>query len=95
VLDVAHTKGLIALTALFLLSLAVFRDAIQVYLRERQSRLIQGMALGVLAGLVGLVAHGINESVLSQTNLEALFWFLLGVAIALKRYRSTNEQNSV
>jgi O-antigen ligase len=95
-LDVAHAKGLLALAMLLALVLASIRNAWYLCQSKKSDLWVQTIALGVLASLVGFLTHGLNESLFAQSNLSAMFWFLLGITIVLKREQDMGrEQNDI
>ena len=71
-----------------ILILAVGLDA---WRRDEQDYLLQGISVGLIAGLVGMLVHGIGANTFIIVRIMEPFWFVVGIVIALA---SINEENS-
>ena len=54
-----------------------------ITLRDTQDDLLQGLSVGLLAGLVGLLVHAIGANTFIIVRIMEPFWFLVGIVIAL------------
>jgi len=67
---------------LFLMGLGTWQDA--------QDDLLSGLSVGLIAGLAGLLVHGIGANTFIIVRIMEPFWFLSGIIIAL----STTDEES-
>ena len=51
--------------------------------REQHDRLLRGLSVGLIAGLVGLLVHAIAANTFIIVRIMEPFWFLTGIMIAL------------
>jgi hypothetical protein len=77
-LDLLLRNGLVGLILFVIALLLTVNDGLRVWRRHPDPR-VAAMALGCVAGLVGLVAKGSAESVFDQVRLSTMFGFLLGL----------------
>lgn len=76
--------GLVGLLAFLWLQAALFRQGRQVF-RAARDPLDRGVALGLLAGLAGLVAHSLGTNTFIIVRIMEPFWFLAGMVMAIPR----------
>lgn len=74
--------GLLGLAAFLWLLVTIFRLA-RRRMREAKDPLMQGLAVGFLAGFVGLVAHSLGANTFILVRIMEPFWFLLGLLVVL------------
>jgi hypothetical protein len=78
VLDLLLRNGLVGLLLFLIALLLAVNDGLRLWRRHPDPR-VAAMALGCVAGLIGLVAKGSAESVFDQVLLSTMFGFLLGL----------------
>ena len=79
---VAVETGIIGIFAFFLLIKAIYKNAWFSY-QNVNCPLYKGLALGYLAGLIGLLAHSIGTNTFIIVRIMEPFWFLTGMVIML------------
>jgi putative inorganic carbon (HCO3(-)) transporter len=81
-LNLAAEIGIIGLAIFFWMIIAVIRSWHKTYEKIKDSGL-QAISLGVFCGFIGYLISGILESNLQYSNLAVLFWFVLGLMVAV------------
>lgn len=76
--------GLMGAVTFALLILAVYRQAIVVY-RRTTDPLYGGLSMGLLAGLVGLLVHGVGANTFTIVRIMEPFWLLVGLVVCAGR----------
>ena len=80
---VAAETGLVALGLFLLLILIAFRAGLQA--AKTDDRFLSACAIGISSGLIVLVVNNVADVHLRTDVLYALFWLLIGLAVAIKR----------
>ncbi len=84
--------GILGLIVFIILIFVLYKYAIKRLIKE-EDRYIKTMAVGVIAGLSALLAHGAFESVLYIPKIIITFWIL--VALILVLIRISDESNDI
>lgn len=82
--------GLVGLLAFLWLQISLFRQARNV-LRRTHDSLFKGMALGFLAGLIGLIVHSMGTNTFIIVRIMEPFWFLAGMVIMIPQLEVSPE----
>lgn len=77
---VAET-GILGLVTFLLLVGAVFREALAVF-RRSQVPLYRGLAMGLVAGLTGLMVHSIGANTFIIVRVMEPFWLVVGMVVS-------------
>jgi O-antigen ligase len=80
--------GLVGLGALIWLVLAIFRTAWQT-LRTMSDPFYRNLAMGYLAGFVGLLVHGIGANTFIIVRIMEPFWFFTAIIVLLPTLAAT------
>ncbi len=81
-LRVLVETGLVGFLAFLWLQVSLFRHARDV-LRKTQDPLFKGVALGFLAGFMGLIAHSIGTNTFIIVRIMEPFWFLAAMVMMI------------
>lgn len=81
-LKTAAESGLIGLAALVWLYISGLRCAFNSY-RRLTDPYLKGLAVGLIAGLLGVLLHNGVENIFEVPMMSTYFWLLLGMAAAL------------
>jgi O-antigen ligase len=76
--------GIIGMLAFAWLVYALFHVGLGAW-RDERDDLIRGLAVGLIAGLVGLLVHAIGANTFIIVRIMEPFWFLAGIVIALSQ----------
>jgi O-antigen ligase len=74
--------GIVGMLAFVWLIYALFRLGLNTW-REHQDELLRGLSVGLIAGLVGLLAHAIAANTFIIVRIMEPFWCLTGIVFAL------------
>lgn len=78
--------GFLGLTAFFVLIGLLFRHALRA-LRATRDPLFEAIAVGYVAGLVGLLVHSIGANTFILVRIMEPFWFLTALIIMIPRFK--------
>ncbi|HHW60574.1 MAG TPA: polymerase [Syntrophomonadaceae bacterium] len=87
-LKVGTETGWVGLTATLLLLITGLRRA-RSALDATEDPYLKIMGLGILAGLVGILAHNCVENIFEVPMMASYFWFFLGLVVALPHLQSS------
>ena len=76
--------GPFGLLAFFWLLVRVFRSGLH-HLQSLESDFLKVTTLGALAGLIAFLVNGLTETVLYYSKVVSLFWFCVGLVLAMPR----------
>jgi len=86
--------GIVGLLALLWLLWLIFKHSLSVY-RRMDDELYKGLALGYLAGFMGMVIHALTANTFIIIRIMEPFWFITGIIIMLPTLKEeeleTNE----
>jgi O-antigen ligase len=74
--------GILGLMAFLYLLFSVFKMAL-INLKEIKTPYFQGLAMGFLAGFVGLVVHAIGANTFIIVRIMEPFWFFVGIMVVM------------
>jgi len=74
--------GAIGLLALLWLMLSIFRHSIIIY-KKMDEEFYKGLALGFMAGFIGLAFHAITANTFIMIRTMEPFWFVAGIIMVL------------
>jgi O-antigen ligase len=86
--------GLIGLFIFFYLLFRIYREMIKVYRRLREP-FYRGLAMGYVAGFIGLVIHGIGANTFIIIRIMEPFWLFTGIMIMLPHILSLDKPGSL
>lgn len=81
-LQMATEIGAIGLIAFLAFIFAVFRKCAKTVNKSRGSGYLNPLIIGLLGGILAFLVHAFFDTNLYSLNLNALFWFALGIAQA-------------
>ncbi|MBI2504959.1 MAG: O-antigen ligase family protein [Candidatus Latescibacteria bacterium] len=76
--------GILGLVTFFLLVYTAFKVCMQVF-RNAGDPLYRGLAMGTVAGLVGLMAHGVGSNTFIIVRIMEPFWLVVGIVVSISK----------
>jgi len=86
--------GLVGFLAFLWLQVSLFRQ-VRVILRVTQDPLFKGVALGFLAGFMGLIAHSIGSNTFIIVRIMEPFWFLAAMVVMIPQLEQSPTPTTV
>lgn len=83
--------GIVGLTAFLLLIYTVWAYAKNTF-RNTKDPYLKGLSLGLMAGLVGLMGHGIGSTTFIVLRIMEPFWFFVGMVVVLYQIELQEEE---
>jgi len=74
--------GLLGFTAFILLIVMIFRQTLKIY-KNTKNTLYKGLAIGFLAGHVGMLFHAISANTFIIIRIMEPYWFLAGMVMVI------------
>jgi O-antigen ligase len=83
--------GILGLITFFYLLYSIFRLTLQ-NIKELKTPLYQGLGIGFLAGLVGLIVHAVGANTFIIVRIMEPFWFFAGIVTVLPMLDSQQHE---
>jgi len=74
--------GLVGFTAFILLIVTIFRQTLKIY-KNTKNGLYKGLAIGFLAGHMGMIVHAISANTFIIIRIMEPYWFLAGMVMVI------------
>ncbi len=85
--------GLVGLVAFVLLLGAIFKNTLKIY-KGANDELLKGLALGFLAGHIGMIFHALTANTYILIRIMEPYWFLAAMVMSIPKIEAKeNEQN--
>ena len=85
--------GIIGLLAFLWLLLSILRHSFRVY-KQMDDELYKGLALGFIAGFIGLAVHALTANTFILIRIMEPFWFIAGMIMVLPAVKEEEELES-
>lgn len=82
-LQIAGETGLLGLIAFFWVLIAIFKAAIFCY-RRAKDEFLRVASLSIVCSLAAFLINGLTETSLYYKRVSVIFWFIVGLALALR-----------
>ena len=86
--------GAIGFLALLWLLWSILKHSIIVY-KKMEEEFYKGLALGFIAGFIGLVFHAITTNTFIIIRIMEPFWFVAGIIMMLPRLLDSTEEETI
>jgi putative inorganic carbon (hco3(-)) transporter len=83
-LEVAVETGVIGLV-LFALLIVLTLSRAHLTFWQSQNISVRWLSIGIAAAIVGVMAHGLVDTVFYRPQVQLIFWFLLAASVALRQ----------
>jgi O-antigen ligase len=83
--------GLVGAITFAALILAIYRQAYALY-RRTEDELYSGLAIGLLAGLTGLLIHAVGANTFIIVRIMEPFWLLAGLVVSAAKLEPEPEE---
>jgi len=83
--------GLVGFVAFWALMISIFRNTRKIY-HNAKDDVFKGLALGFLAGHVGLIFHGVTANTFILIRIMEPYWFLMAMVMMIPKLESTQEK---
>ena len=91
---VAAEIGLVGLMVFLFLMATIFRESLRVQ-REAKDPFNRGLAIGFVAGFIGLLFHAIGANTFIIVRIMEPFWFVAAMVMAIPSLESVREDAEV
>ena len=91
---VAAEIGLVGLMVFLFLMATIFRESLRVQ-REAKDPFNRGLAIGFVAGFIGLLFHAIGANTFIIVRIMEPFWFVAAMVMAIPSLESVREEAEV
>ncbi|MBX9877058.1 MAG: O-antigen ligase family protein [Candidatus Obscuribacterales bacterium] len=91
-LEVAVETGIIGFL-LFVAIIIVSLTRAHLTFWQAKDAYVRWLAAGIAAAIVGVMAHGLVDTVFFRPQVQLIFWFLLAASVALRQYCRKSESN--
>ena len=88
---VAAEIGLVGLMVFLFLMATIFRESLRVQ-REAKDPFNRGLAIGFVAGFIGLLFHAIGANTFIIVRIMEPFWFVAAMVMAIPSLESVREE---
>ena len=86
--------GLLGLGTFFALIYAIYRESLRLF-RESKDTLFRGLAMGLVAGLTGILVHVLGSNTFTIVRIMEPFWLVTGLVVAAGELeRKESEMNT-
>ena len=86
--------GLVGLMVFLFLMATIFRESLRVQ-REAKDPFNRGLAIGFVAGFIGLLFHAIGANTFIIVRIMEPFWFVAAMVMAIPSLESVREEAEV
>lgn len=83
--------GVIGIFAFIWLIIVLYRNALAAYAQVKDEYFSSGLAVGFIAGLIGLLGHSFSAATFIIIRIMEPFWFLAALVMMLPQLNSENE----
>lgn len=90
-LQIAGETGLLGLSVFIWLVFRIFQSVYTVY-KQSQDRFYNALSLSLFAAILVFLVDGLTETNLYYKRISVIFWFIVGVAIALRNFVSAYNE---
>jgi len=90
-LHMAGEMGLIGL-GVFLAFLSVVLKSLWVSFKKNSDPFLRGLSVSVFAAIIAYLINGLTETSLYYSRIVMIFWFLIGLGLALARATRQNDR---
>ncbi|MBF0512004.1 MAG: hypothetical protein HQL13_06720 [Candidatus Omnitrophica bacterium] len=84
--------GLVGFVAFMLLIIMVFRQTLKIYNNSKDG-LYRGLAIGFLAGHVGMLVHAISSNTFIIIRIMEPYWFLAAMVMMIPRLENATKED--
>ncbi|MFW6128697.1 MAG: O-antigen ligase family protein [Candidatus Aminicenantaceae bacterium] len=81
--------GILGLLAFLWLLWVIFKNSLNIFKKEKDE-LFKGLALGFLAGFIGLTIHALTANTFIIVRIMEPFWFIAGIVMMLPSLKDNN-----
>ena len=89
-LQIAGETGLLGLIAFFWVLIAIFKAAISCYKRAKDE-FLKVVSLSITCSLAAFLINGLTETSLYYKRVSVIFWFIVGLVLALRSLISADR----
>lgn len=93
-LEIAVETGIVGLLLFAAINVLAMARAHLTFWQCSQTY-VRWLAAGIAAALIGVMAHGLVDTVFFRPQVQLIFWFLLAASIALRQFCQQSQQAAI
>lgn len=86
--------GIVGLLAFFTLMFNIYKHSLKIY-KETQDDLLKGLALGFLAGHIGLLTHALSANTFILIRIMEPYWFIAAIVMLIPEIEKLEESRKI
>ncbi len=93
-IQVLVETGLVGFTAFTILLIGIFRNTLRIY-RTTKDDFFKGLALGFLAGHIGMIVHALTANTFTIIRIMEPYWFLAAMVMLIPQIEQKDKPPAV